>query len=591
MSFPQGRLTLDFETDGLSPFHGARPFMVGLEDEAGQVIIAEPGTKDWELARKLVANPRVTKVSHNAKFELLMCDAIGWKVGGTWDCTMLQAALVDEYRGLSLDSLLLHYFGSSHKNMIKEWLTSNGRWFRSAYGRPPNYSDAPRKLVRKYLELDLDGQVKLDWTHQKAVGDALQKDVYEMERDLLRVVVDIEKRGMRVDLAYCEKALKMLGRMREREADAMADALPGKLAGINPNSHYDIVKALHHFKLDTGEKTKSGLMKASHELLEGLDHPFIASLLRWRTASKVAKTYMEPFMEKSVDGVLHPSFWQLGQAEGIKTGRFSSSNPNFQNLPREELSVGAHTAAVRRAIIPRPGHSFVLADYRQIEAILFFVYADDAEMLRRIGAGQDVYIANAEILFSGAFDSADEDGKKELRRTAKTITLALQYGMGVAKMAKKLGTGYEEARRLKEKFLTKMPSLARFMISAQRDLARNNYVEDFFGKRYNVPMDMAYKACNALCQGGAAGIMKRAMLAVHSELRRLVPGAGIVNVVHDEIIVETPTESAGKVAKILGEVMPYRKFSVPLEIDISIAHKNWADKTPYGPGYRMSSTS
>ncbi len=592
--FPQGAVSYDFETDGLEFYYGARPFIAGLEDEVGNVIRTRPGDGKWRVARGVAEDPDIEKVSHNAKFEMLMCNAMGWTPRGKWHCTLLMAAILYEYQRLSLGALTKRNFGRDHKDLIKEWIAKNYRAFRKEHNRMPNYSDVPPELLEEYLELDIDEGMRLYWLFRPALERAGLWEIYEMERRLLmQEVVPMEMRGVRIDPEHCLTTARKFKRRMSRIYDDMVQE--SKIKDLAPRSRPSLCKAFERLGIDTGEYGKDGLMLTNKDVLAAVsDVPFVKDLLLWRAYDKVVGTYLVPFTQKACHDVLHASFWQLGEDEGIKTGRFSCKNPNLENIP----SGGKHDVpdeialSVREAIIPRPGHAFVFGDYSQIEAILFFWYAGDEEMLARIAKGMDVYRANAVSLFEG-FESMSAADQKLYRKDSKTVTLALQYGMGVAKMSRKLNRTYAEAKQLKDRFFYKMPSLRHFMMQSQRDLIVNGFVQDPYGKRYHVPTDLAYKACNALSQGFAAGILKRGVLSVGPEIRGLAQTAGIDNIIHDEIMAEVPIDKVPQAVEIMRECMPppLELLGIPIRVDVKVAYRSWRHKEEpptRTPGRRIS---
>lgn len=578
--FPQGAVEVDFETNGLEFYYGGRPFLCGLEDEEGTVIISRPGDSNWPLVKRIIEDPNIVKVSHNAKYELLMSHAMGWNPAGVWHCTLLMAAMVYEYTQLSMQALSRKHFGRDHKNMVKDWLTANARAFKKEHNRAPNYSDVPNALIEEYLELDLDDGMRFYWLFKPALERAGTWELYEVERKLLaNEVVPMELRGLKIDRDYCFKtALEFNGVMAKLHKKMVKHS---KIKDLNPNSRQQVATALTKLNIDTGEVGKDGVMLTNRKVLAKAgvsSNPFVKSLGLWKGYKKIVGTYLVPYTQKASHNILHPSFWQLGEDEGIKTGRFSCKNPNFQNIPSDAKNnlPAEIVLSVREAVVPRKGHAFVFGDYSQIELVLFFWYAGATRMLNKYVKGEDIYRANCYDLFEG-FADMNATQQDICRRDSKTISLALQYGMGLELLASILKKPVAEAKRLKALFFQKFPDLRQFMMDAQRDLIVNGFVEDPFGKRYHVPKDLGFKACSTMTQGFAAGIMKRGMIRVGPKIRALAPTAGIVNIIHDEIKTEVPINKVREAADALKKYMPpsIDLLGIPIRVKVKVAYKSW----------------
>ena len=259
----------------------------------------------------------------------------------------------------------------------------------------------------------------------------------------------------------------------------MEDELEGMCGAVfNPNSPVQVAVQLADRRIRVPSTRAEHLEKWRDK------DEFVDLLLKYRQVAKIVGTFFKNLLEMSRGGVIHASFWQNGEDEGIKTGRFSSSRPNLQNVPtRTELG-----KMVRRAFIPRDGFELYAIDYKQIEPRLLAHYAREyhggQELIEEFLTGVDPYIAIGTILFG----SVEEAVRR--RFEAKTITLALMYGMGINKMAMKLGVDAFEARGLKGLYFQRIPCVKALMHSCQVELARKGYVEDDYGRRYRVPRSL-----------------------------------------------------------------------------------------------------
>lgn len=580
---PFGRCVFDYETDGLRIYADSKPFLLGLEDEKGQVLLARPKTPEWALAHKILADPKVEKIGWNAKFDIGVSEANGNPVRGLVHDAMLLTFMNHEYEpSLKLKEVAARQLEipADEETSVKKELARLNREFRKeGNGREANYSDLPDELVTPYLEGDLDRTMKLFWKHEHIIKGP-QRRVYQIERELIPNVVSMEKRGVKIDVEYCRKISDhLVPRMRELEKEMI------NLAGVKFkfSSPMDITTVMESLGLDTGVKNANGTMNtnATHmKLLQG--KPFIDMLMEWRAMHKLEDTYFNSLMAKQVDSIVHPSFWPFGQNEGIKTGRFSMSDPNLQNIPagqrKDNAAMKGDGGMVRRAFVPRPGYVFLLGDFSQIEFRVFSCLVGDTRLLAELKKGTDFHAATAYLLFGkNCMDGKTKEQIARIRFKAKELNFSFLYGMGLNKFALRNNCSIQEARDAKNKYFNEIPSAKRFMMESQVSLLRDGYVQDVFGRRYHVPVERSYKAANALCQGAAALVLKRGINKTFRNLRGL--DAHPILTIHDEIIVECKIKDIQDAKVALEEGMTdTENFPIHMNVDISVAVPSWADK-------------
>lgn len=577
-SFPVGRCVIDFETDGLHPHDGARPFIVGMEDEAGNVRKYRPSDPGWDRVFKGIAeDSKIYKISQGTKFELKHCWHMGITPRGPWGDTMALAVLLDEYQRINLDALSKRWLGDESKGVMQDWLKTNTRRLRKELDREPNYSDVPADVMEPYLEGDLDRTLRLMWKFEHV--ERRFPELYKMETDLAWDIAAMEDRGIRIDLPYVEAEIRRLrpemGRI-ESELIGMAGV------GFNPASHRELGEVMRSMGLDTGETNKDGSMKTEFKLLEAMEsHPFVDKLIRWRGLSKIVGTYLVPFTQMACGDTVHGSFWQYGQDDAIVTGRLSSSSPNLQNIPGGGRSTNKVLIElgpiVRRAIIPPLGHALLFFDYKQIEQVIFTCYARDDRAMADLRAGVDPYVAQGKLMLGAdAFDGLGKDEFKRKRFQAKELCLSFIYGMGLRAFARRARLELGEARRRRDQYFRNSPATRDFMIRATRDLLTDGHVEDAFGRRYHVPQDRAYKAVNALCQGSAATVMKKGIIRA-----RGLAGLGVkpIMTIHDELCCIVPLENIREAAEEGKRLLrDDASFEVPIEVSAAWSDTNWAEK-------------
>lgn len=579
MSIPNVTV-VDYETTGLSPYMGARPFVGGMETLDGKVSLCRPGTKEWEKFAKVIEDPKAEKCAHNAKFEIKMSKHMGLKPAGKFHDTMALSVLINEYQPINLDSLRKTYFKDDSKGEVQAWLKRNKRAFVQEYGREPNYSDVPPQIMDPYLEGDLDGTLKLFAMWHGHVAKFFPY-LYNLETELAWHVTEMEDRGILIDRAYCENNI---GKLRKVQHALEAEIYKAAGCKFNLASPKQLGQVL--VMLGVAEQDENGKVDTSYDTLKlQMDrHPFIKALIKWRTLAKMVDTYLVPFTQKACGDVIHPSFWQYGKDKAIVTGRFSATDPNMQNIPKgirgDKDALHELGDVVRRAVIPRPGYAFVFFDFKQIEAVIFTCGTGDEHLIRGLRAGEDCYDAHAKRLFGArVFDGLDKDARKKKRYDAKELFLSLIYGMGTRKFAMKVKKPMDEARRLKNQYFYEIPKAKQFIMKHQTNVLSQGYTKDIFGRKYHVPTAFAYKAINAYCQGTAATIMKRAILK-SAQLRQL--GAHPIITVHDELICEVPLNMVDEVAREGKKLFEEPDLlSAPIGVDVEVSYTNWAEKKPY----------
>jgi DNA polymerase-1 len=576
-----GKVVFDFETLGLEVWrHKASPFLLGIEDEKGNVLLARPGTKDWQQAKGILADPSIEKIGWNVKYDLSVALHEGMQVNGTVHDGMLMCYMNYEYEpNLKLKSIGKRYFDieADEEKFVKSYLSALRRKGKA----DANYSDIPKAQMDEYLEKDLDLTMMTYWKFGH-VAEGPQRRVYDIERELIPNIVETERWGTHIDIEYCKRQLRtMKPRMAALELKLY------DLAGVNfnLNSPIQLGGVLESLNIDTGVRGVRGEMSAGKELLRPFkDNEFVSTLVEWRSLNKIGGTYFESFLENHEDGIIHPSYWPFGQEEdgGIKTGRMSCTKPAFQTIPGggrgENTEMLKDPGFVRRAITPRPGYVFLFGDYKQIEFVIFACSAGDEGILEDLRNGVDFHTANAYRIFGrDCMAGKTEQEVKRIRFQAKELNFSFIFGMGTTTYAQRAGISVMDARNNKAKFFSEVPAARDFLMRSQADLIRDGYVQDQFGRRYHVPQERAYKAANALCQGPAALVMKNGT----NKTCKLLKGidAHPFLLVHDEVGLEVKRELVWDVAHIFKEGMEdLNTFPVPITMDFAISDKSWADK-------------
>ena len=222
------------------------------------------------------------------------------------------------------------------------------------------------------------------------------------------------------------------------------------------------------------------------EILEKIDNPLCKLVVKQRGLEKLIGTYIDklPSCVNPKDGKLHAHFNQLGAG----TGRFSSSDPNLQNIP-------SHTKSIRMMFVPSPGCVMVGSDFSQQEPRLLAEYSADEKMVGAYKEGKDLYATIASGVYNNDYwdnmehhkDGSPNPSGKKRRTSCKSILLGLMYGRGPASIAEQMGASVQEANRIIDDFYNGFPKVKQWMDKTVEDCKRTGYVEDFWGRRRRLP--------------------------------------------------------------------------------------------------------
>jgi DNA polymerase-1 len=312
-------------------------------------------------------------------------------------------------------------------------------------------------------------------------------------------------------------------------------------------------------------------LKADKDILTKFSHKYkwAANYLKYSKETKLLTTYAESIGEKLKYGIIYPEFKQ----SGTTSGRYSSRNPNFQNLPRDDKRVKA-------CIVSRPGKLFVGADYSQLEPRVFASVSQDEKLMACFSSDQDFYsVIGAEVFDKGDCDlrkdvpNAFASKYKELRQVAKVIALSATYGTTAPKMSGAIGKSMDEAQEILDNYFERFPKVREMMLNSHNEAKANGKVYSLYGRPRRLPLalklshmykntpheKLPYEARSVLnlsvnhrIQSTAASIVNRASIMFYDCIKELnLKECHIVMQVHDEIIVECKEEDAENVASIL----------------------------------------
>lgn len=432
---------------------------------------------------------------------------------------------------------------------------------------------------------NFDEAKKIIWKEVKKRN--LEKVYEEIEAPIIPVIKKMEDRGVLLNTKY----LKNLSTDYHAKLEVLEKEiynLAGEEFNIkSPKQLSEILFTKLALPTKGIKKSASGGYSTDISTLEKLEDEYeiIKKIMDFRELQKLLSTYIDvlPDLVRE-DGRLHAEFIQHGSS----TGRFSSNNPNLQNIPtRSDLG-----RAIRNAFVAAPGFKFVSFDYSQIELRIAAMFAGDEYMIKTFNEGKDIHAAVAAKVFNVTEDKVD----REMRRMAKIINFGILYGMGVLALKKNIGTSKEEAQKFYDEYFEQFSSIKNYLDDTKNFVRKFGYTETLFKRRRyfgginsTLPFIRAMAermAINAPIQGTNADIVKVAMKMIDERVNKEGLGDKVFPIlqIHDELIYEIKEDVVEKVAPIIEDIMEHvlensfinYKPEVPLGVNFAIGD-NWGE--------------
>ncbi|GLQ73122.1 DNA polymerase I [Vibrio penaeicida] len=508
--------------------------------------------RDWvlEQLKPLLEDSNVAKVGQNLKYDASVLARYDIEMQGIKHDTMLASYVYNSVGGKhDMDSLALRFL--QHSCMSFESIAGKGK-------NQLTFNQIDLEEASPYAAEDADVTLRL---HNRIYSNLEQDEklnhIYQdIEMPLVPVLSRIERTGVIID--------DMLLGAQSQEIAVRLDELEQKayeLAGdkFNLSSPKQLQAILFEkMGLPVLKKTPSGAPSTNEEVLQdlALDYPLPKVILEYRGLAKLKSTYTDklPKMINPTTGRVHTSYHQAVTA----TGRFSSTDPNLQNIPiRNEEG-----RRIRQAFVAPHGWKILAVDYSQIELRIMAHLSGDQALLDAFSQGKDIHSATAAEVMGVDIEQVSS----EQRRRAKAVNFGLIYGMSAFGLAKQLGIPRGEAQGYMDKYFERYPGVMQYMEDTRSNAAEQGFVETLEGRRLHLPEiksrnGMRRKAAeraaiNAPMQGTAADIIKKAMLLVDAWIQ--AEGDGKVKLlmqVHDELVFEVEesvlSEVESKVQKLM----------------------------------------
>ena len=534
----------------------------------GATVLDETAALD--ALRPVLEDPKVGKVGHHIKYDMLVMRGVGVNLRGVVADTMLMAFLLDAGRNsYKMDLLAEELLG--HKTIPIKDLIGTGK-------KQISIDQVPTKDVATYAAEDADVTWRLYGVLKQKLAEfpALLKLHDEVELPLVDVLAEMEWNGVKVDPAVLKEQSAVLLERIEGLREKIAAEAGGEM---NPDSPKQLQEVLfERLKLKPLRKTKTGFSTdaATLEVLAG-QHPLPALILEYRGLVKLRETYLENLGgEVKADGRIHTSFNQTGAS----TGRLSSSDPNLQNIPIRT----DEGRRIRLAFVADAGNVLLTLDYSQIELRMLAHFTGEERLVEAFAKDEDIHRAVAAEVYQVPL----EDVTDKQRRNAKTINFAIIYGVSAFGLARRIeDLSQKQAGELIARYKEHFPKVFDFFETCIVDAKQHGYVETIRGRRRPIPeiesriasmrQYAERTAINSVIQGSAADLIKIAMNNLFARMARQGTPARLLLQVHDELVFECAAADAEAVAGVVREEMVgAMELAVPLRVDAGWA-VNWRE--------------
>lgn len=574
-------LGFDVETTELDPYRGDVRLVqlsdgnstkvIDLKAFAGGEWGASSGSRSGNSASVLRTNPelaplrdllsstRSVKVAHNAKFDTKWVrHHLGCEVGAIYD-TYLASVLISAGEGErrhGLADLVQFFLGRTldKTEQVSDW-----------------GADELTQSQIEYAAKDAAIMNELrDKVHERIVADELEQ-VLALENACVMPIAEMELNGFYIDQERWREQLNKVTKIQVKAAEELQYMLSAGVAQaslfgapqINLDSQAQVTDALVGLGIPMPNSTRAWELQPLAE-----EYPVVAKLLEYRGVAKAISSFGENILEfiEPATGRIHADFRQIG----APTGRFACSKPNLQQIP--------HEAEYRRCFRAPEGKTLVIADYSQIELRILADISEDRNFIEAFESGQDFHSATAAQVFG--IDAKDVTADQ--RSFAKRLNFGVVYGLGASRFAQMAGLSQVEGERTLRKYFATYPKMDEWLRNQSKNVLTERSARTKSGRLARMSFDANDRgsvgaaqryAKNMPIQGTSADILKRALRLLHDDLRGT--SGKLVNIVHDEIIVECDiAESEAIVQKLASAMLTAgQEFvsKVPIKVDIHTA--------------------
>jgi len=518
---------------------------------------------DLKPLRDLLASTKQTKIAHNAKFDTKWVrHHLGVEVGAIYD-TYLASILIaagEGERRHGLADVVQFFLGRTldKAEQVSDWGASE-------------LSHSQVEYAAKDAAIMTEVRDKLE---ERIVSDNLT-EVLKLENECVVPVAEMELNGFYLDEGRWREQLEKVTVIQRAAADQLQDMLSAGVAQaslfgrseINLDSQAQVTDALVGLGVPVPNSTRAWELQPLAE-----KYPVVAKLLEYRSYTKAISSSGENILEfiEPKTGRIHADFRLIG----APTGRFSCSKPNLQQIP--------HEPEYRRCFRAPDGRKLVIADYSQIELRILADFSEDRNFIEAFESGQDFHSATA----AQVFGINAEDVTPDQRSFAKRLNFGVVYGIGASRFAMMTGLTQKEAEDTLRKYFATYPRMDEWLRTAASTVKETRMTRTKSGRiarfrfdendRGSLAAAQRY-AKNMPIQGTSADILKRALRLLHDDIR--ATSAKLVNIVHDEIVVECDAAESDQIAGLLEGAMTRAGAQyvsrVPIKVDVH-ASDEWS---------------
>ena len=579
----KGEFAFDTETTGLNSMTSD---LVGLSfavrsNHAWYVAVGHtegdqvPFAEALAALRPLFEDESIKKTAHNANFDMMVLASAGIEVKNLAFDTMIAAQLCGR-RALGLKALALELF---HAEMTEiKTLIGVGR-------KQIPMSEVPIETAGPYAAADADFTWRLKEYFEPEIDRHNARYVYEeIELPLLPVIIEMQRKGMRIDKSALAEMSEQLGADIELIQQTATEVIGGRELNLASNRQVadlliDELGAPKTRKTKTGYSMDANALEKIRET-SGLDdrvYQIADAVLKYRELTKLKSTYVDalPELVNPATGRVHTSFNQVGSA----TGRLSSTDPNVQNIPvLTELGRKVRKAFVADA---KNGWQFLAADYSQIELRILAHMSQEPGLLEAFRNGEDIHDATARAMYG------IEDVTPAQRRIAKVLNFGVIYGLGPVGVARQTDLTRQQGQEFIDLYFGKYPGIKDFIEEVKQFAHTNGFAQTITGRRRYLPdINAAHPghraaaervSVNMPVQGTAADVIKIAMINISNEMKALKMRSKMSIQVHDELIFEIAPGELMEMQAMVTTMMPAAMdLTVPLLVEAKTG-PTWGD--------------
>lgn len=496
-------------------------------------------------------------IGQNTKYDLLVLKWYDVELAGNLFDTMLAHYVIEPDGKRSMDLLSEKFLGYEPVH-IEELIGKKGKG-------QGTMRDVEIEKIKDYAAEDADITLQLKNVFVPLLKTREVEKVFnEVENPLVKVLVDMEFEGIRVDVDFLADYSKQLTKDAKKAEESVYKQAGVRFNLASPKQLGEVL--FDKLKLDSSaKKTKTGQYQTGEDVLLKLaakGNTIADDILTFRELTKLKSTYVDalPEMINRKTGRVHTSY---GQAVAV-TGRLQSNNPNLQNIPvRTDRG-----KEVRKAFIPRDSkHILLSADYSQIELRIVAAISGDKNMCKAFKDGTDIHTATA----ARVYNISEKDVTKEMRYKAKSVNFGIIYGQGAFGLADNLGISRSEAKEIIDNYKKEFPGIQKYMDDTINFAREHGYVQTLMGRKrwlrdinsanFTVRGFAERNAINSPIQGTAADMIKLAMQKVHAAMKKEKMQSKMLLQVHDELVFDA---IKGEVKELKPLIIECMQSAMPL---------------------------